>query len=163
MPKIGASGASATIIIGPTHLEKIKLVRATPKLRPKTPPGLIKAAQAALQTSILYNYPSRQSTSFTSSLTLNMTNIAPSPFGYGFVKLSPTTFYREPPKNVKSPGVSIAKEPYLILLASWMNADPRHVAKFTAGYQKIIPNISHSLGYNFHDKFLDSTHKSANK
>lgn len=28
---------------------------------------------------------------------------------------------------------------------------------------EIIPNISHSLGYNFHDNFPDSTHKSANK
>ncbi|KAN0074837.1 Eukaryotic protein of unknown function (DUF829) domain containing protein [Elaphomyces granulatus] len=68
-----------------------------------------------------------------------MANAASNPYGYGFVGLSPTTFYRIPPDNAKSSGASIAKEPHLILLASWLNASPRHVAKYTAGYQKLFP------------------------
>ena len=65
---------------------------------------------------------------------------APNPYGYGFVELSPTVVYRAPPDNIKPSGASITKEPSLILLASWMDASPRHVAKYTTGYQKLFPS-----------------------
>ncbi len=65
---------------------------------------------------------------------------APSPYGFGFVQLSPTIFYRVPPNGIKASGASITKEPSLILLTAWMNALPRHVAKYTTGYQKLFPS-----------------------
>jgi uncharacterized protein DUF829 len=68
-----------------------------------------------------------------------MANATPTPYGYGFVELSPSAFYRVPPENTKSSWASIAKAPHLILLASWLNASPQHVAKYTAGYQKLFP------------------------
>ncbi|MCJ1448492.1 MAG: hypothetical protein MMC23_009009 [Stictis urceolatum] len=64
---------------------------------------------------------------------------SPSPYGFGFVELSPTVFYRTPSDKIKPSGASITKEPDLILLASWMDASPRHVAKYATGLQRIFP------------------------
>ncbi|KAL8925713.1 MAG: hypothetical protein Q9172_002104 [Xanthocarpia lactea] len=63
----------------------------------------------------------------------------PNPYGFGFSSLSPTVLYRIPPPNVKPSAIAITKEPSLILLTAWMNASPRHVAKYTTGYQRLFP------------------------
>ena len=63
----------------------------------------------------------------------------PNAYGAGFTQLSPSVFYRIPSKNVEPAKKSKIKEPDLILLAAWMNASPRHVAKYTAAYQKVFP------------------------
>jgi hypothetical protein len=63
----------------------------------------------------------------------------PNPYGFGFSSLSPTVLYRTPPANLKPSAAAITKEPSLILLTAWMNAFPRHVAKFTTGHQRLFP------------------------
>ena len=61
------------------------------------------------------------------------------PYGYGFTTLSPTVLYRTLSANLKPSAAAITKEPDLILLTAWMNASPRHVAKYTTGYQRLFP------------------------
>jgi hypothetical protein len=68
-----------------------------------------------------------------------MEKIVPGPYGSGFELLSPTVFYRTPRGNPRPSGTTISKEPYLILLASWLNAEPRHVAKIAQGYERLFP------------------------
>ncbi|KAH8698214.1 hypothetical protein GQ44DRAFT_744244 [Phaeosphaeriaceae sp. PMI808] len=60
-------------------------------------------------------------------------------FGPGYTQLSPIAFYRIPPQLARPSGRCIASEPHLILVTSWLDAAPKHVAKYLAGIQKIFP------------------------
>lgn len=51
-----------------------------------------------------------------------------------FSLLNPTVYIHEPSSG------SCSSEPDLILLSAWMNASPRNVAKYTAGYVKLYPS-----------------------
>ncbi|KAM3069419.1 hypothetical protein ACMFMF_008636 [Clarireedia jacksonii] len=62
-------------------------------------------------------------------------------YGPGFVELSPTVFYCQVSNGSKNSGTSTTtKAPDLIILAAWMNALPKHVAKYTSTYQKLFPS-----------------------
>jgi hypothetical protein len=51
-----------------------------------------------------------------------------------FSRLSPSVWIHQPTIS------TISKEPDLILIVGWMNASPRHIAKYTAGYEKLYPS-----------------------
>lgn len=51
-----------------------------------------------------------------------------------FSLLNSTVYIHEPSSNSSYSG------PDLILLSGWMNASPRNVAKYTAGYEKLYPS-----------------------
>lgn len=62
-------------------------------------------------------------------------------YGPGFVELSSTVFYRESPDSSNDSDTSATTQaPDLIILAAWMNALPKHVAKYTSAYQKLFPS-----------------------
>ncbi|KAL3419594.1 hypothetical protein PVAG01_08092 [Phlyctema vagabunda] len=56
-------------------------------------------------------------------------------YGSTFAQLTPTVFYHEP----LAPTTASSSDPDLILLAPWLNALPRHIAKYTTGYQALYP------------------------
>lgn len=63
----------------------------------------------------------------------------------GFVQLDDTTsIYRPPNSHDNASGTLQNKqqEPDLIVFCSWMSAAPKHVAKYTEGYQKLFPNTT---------------------
>ncbi|KAK0101439.1 hypothetical protein ONS95_006612 [Cadophora gregata] len=55
-----------------------------------------------------------------------------------FVRLNTSVFYHEP--TTSKSGSSTSPDPDLIFLAGWMDASPRTLAKYTAGYEKIYPS-----------------------
>jgi hypothetical protein len=62
-------------------------------------------------------------------------------YGPGFVELSSTVFYRESPDSSNDSDTSATTQaPDLIILAAWMNALPKHVAKYTSTYEKLFPS-----------------------
>ncbi|KAF2875793.1 hypothetical protein BDV95DRAFT_591227 [Massariosphaeria phaeospora] len=61
------------------------------------------------------------------------------PYGHGFTNLSPTVIYRTPPKTATPSHQAISKDPHLIVLATWLNAEPKHVAQYALGYQRLFP------------------------
>ncbi|PQE13747.1 indole-diterpene biosynthesis protein [Rutstroemia sp. NJR-2017a BVV2] len=69
----------------------------------------------------------------------------PNSYGPGFVQLSSTVFYHESSESSNHSGTSTtAQAPNLIILAAWMNALPKHVAKYTSTYENLFPS-SHIL------------------
>ena len=60
----------------------------------------------------------------------------PSPLT-GFKRLNASTYIYEPPT---SPSPASSSAPDLILLPSWLDAAPRHIAKYTRGYQALYPS-----------------------
>jgi hypothetical protein len=52
-----------------------------------------------------------------------------------FHRLNGSVYIHEPTTTASSPN-----EPDLILICGWMDARPRHVAKYTAGYEKLYPS-----------------------
>ena len=61
----------------------------------------------------------------------------------GFVKLDAiTSFYRPVQANGNAHLVRCENSPTLIVLCSWMGAAPKHVAKYTKGYQELYPDAS---------------------
>jgi hypothetical protein len=55
----------------------------------------------------------------------------------GFKRLNASTYIYEPPA---SPSSTSSSSPELILLPSWLDAAPRHIAKYTRGYQALYPS-----------------------
>lgn len=61
-----------------------------------------------------------------------------------------TSIYRPPSHNdnddnAAAPMYSLQNEqtePELIVFCSWMSAQPKHIAKYTTGYQKLFPNAT---------------------
>ena len=53
-----------------------------------------------------------------------------------FVRLNPSTWYRQ------TSNTSPSDDPDLILLAGWMDASPKHIARYTAGYARLYPSAS---------------------
>jgi hypothetical protein len=76
---------------------------------------------------------------FYTSKSPNMSTQPTTPYGPGFTSLSPTAFYRLPPGNAKPSGRCVAREPHLILITSWLDAAPRHVAKYVLGITRLFP------------------------
>jgi Eukaryotic protein of unknown function (DUF829) len=62
--------------------------------------------------------------------------LVPSPLT-GFQRLNASTYIYEPPT---SPSPASSSAPDLILLPSWLDAAPRHIAKYTRGYQTLYPS-----------------------
>lgn len=67
----------------------------------------------------------------------------------GFVRLDETTSFYQPAKatgNGHAGGEVTQRrkqqEPDLLVFCSWMSAAPKHIAKYTAGYQKRFPNTA---------------------
>ncbi|KIM98392.1 hypothetical protein OIDMADRAFT_43392 [Oidiodendron maius Zn] len=52
-----------------------------------------------------------------------------------FKRLNGSVYIHDPTTTTSS-----ENHPDLILIAGWMNASPRHVSKYTAGYQKLYPS-----------------------
>lgn len=63
----------------------------------------------------------------------------------GFVQLGDITSLYQP-KTGGNNGVATLEnkqsEPDLIVFCSWMSAAPKHIAKYTAGYQRLFPNTA---------------------
>jgi hypothetical protein len=61
----------------------------------------------------------------------------------GFHRLSANTWYLEAQENSPGSGVSISKTiPALVILSTWMDASPKHIAKYIAGYRVIYPKAA---------------------
>ena len=63
----------------------------------------------------------------------------------GFVKLDDSTSIHRP--AITNDGVVATlqdkqQEPDLVVFCSWLSAAPKHIAKYTAGYQKLFPNTA---------------------
>ena len=58
----------------------------------------------------------------------------PNPFP-GLNQVSPSTYYYQPSKTSNS-----ASEPRLIILCTWMAAQPTHITKYITGYQTLFPS-----------------------
>jgi hypothetical protein len=56
----------------------------------------------------------------------------------GFKRLNASTYIYEPPTTTTT-SPSSSSGPDLILLPSWLDASPRHIAKYTRGYQTLYP------------------------
>ena len=52
-----------------------------------------------------------------------------------FTRLNGSVYIHEPTTTTSSSG-----EPNLILVCGWMDASPRHISKYTAGYEKLYPS-----------------------
>ena len=52
-----------------------------------------------------------------------------------FKRLNGSVYIHDPTTTTSS-----ENHPDLILIAGWMNASPRHISKYTAGYQKLYPS-----------------------
>ncbi|KAJ6210772.1 hypothetical protein PSV09DRAFT_1084080 [Bipolaris maydis] len=61
------------------------------------------------------------------------------PYGLDFVQLSPSVFYREPPKHARPTWRAISRDPHLIVIATWLNASPTQVQAYLSGYKSIFP------------------------
>jgi hypothetical protein len=56
-----------------------------------------------------------------------------------FIRLNPSVYYHEPIQNTKSPS-SAGSTPDLILLLGWMDAQPKHLSKYSSMYEKLYPS-----------------------
>lgn len=60
-----------------------------------------------------------------------------------WIKISPHTWHYTP-QDVAAPigdHIAASSAPDLVILFPWMYAQPRHIQKYTAGYQKLFPQI----------------------
>jgi hypothetical protein len=57
----------------------------------------------------------------------------------GFKRLNASTYIYEPPTTLSPPPTASTSPPDLILLPTWLDAAPRHIAKYTRGYQALYP------------------------
>jgi hypothetical protein len=62
----------------------------------------------------------------------------------GFRRLGSSTYLYRPPSTQESNSPRNQADPDLILLHTWLSADPRHIAKYISGYKKLYPS-SHIL------------------
>ena len=61
----------------------------------------------------------------------------------GFVQLDDTTSIYWPSDSYNAAMATLQdkqQEPDLIVFCSWMSAAPKHIAKYTDGYQRLFPN-----------------------
>jgi hypothetical protein len=54
-----------------------------------------------------------------------------------FSRLNQAVYLHQPPANA---GTGTSNGPDLILLLGWMDASPRHLSKYTTGYEKLYPS-----------------------
>jgi hypothetical protein len=59
----------------------------------------------------------------------------------GFTRLTDSISIHRPETN-HAQQTAAAKQPSLIVVCSWMNAAEKHIAKYTAGYQRIYPHAT---------------------
>ncbi|CZT49359.1 uncharacterized protein RSE6_10190 [Rhynchosporium secalis] len=71
------------------------------------------------------------------SLAISSRDVAKAPVAWEhFVRLGPSVFYLEP----TTPKAKHSTYPDLILVAGWMDASPRNLAKYTAKYETLYPS-----------------------
>lgn len=63
----------------------------------------------------------------------------------GFSQLDDSTSFYQPPDPSNGEAATLQDKqqaPDLIVFCAWMSAQPKHIAKYTAGYQKLYPHAA---------------------